>query len=232
MCGVFGFVAKQGRCIEWKRVERIAAVTETRGRHAFGFAWIDGEGRLRCYKQQGRITDHLGLLAMAKGARMLIGHTRFATEGDPSNNLNNHPHPCDGGWLIHNGMIPRFRGIIDRHALHPVTDCDSEVIALLVERAEGSLIDRCAAAVREIGEQPAVILGLWKHRLIAVRSGNPLCAGQNESGIYFASLSDGLPTPRSIMRDRTAMEVRVDGLRGPASSRHFDLDSMAESVFS
>ena len=76
-----------------KLLRRLATVTEQRGPHAFGFAWVDGRGRLRSYRQTGRITDHLGLLAAARDARLLIGHTRWATQGDPADNLNNHPTP-------------------------------------------------------------------------------------------------------------------------------------------
>ena len=78
MCGVFGFVSRDGGKMNVELLGRIAEVTERRGPHAFGFAWIDRRGRLKCYKQTGRITDHLGLMMMAADARMLIGHCRFA----------------------------------------------------------------------------------------------------------------------------------------------------------
>ena len=151
MCGIFGFVSDGEGEPDIDRLRKIAVVTESRGPHAFGFAWIDRRGRLRCYKQTGRISDHLGLLAMASDARMLIGHTRYATQGDPDDNINNHPHPVDGGWLVHNGMIPRYRETIDDWGLRPVSDCDSETIALLIERMDGPISERCACAIREIG---------------------------------------------------------------------------------
>ena len=76
-----------------------------RGPHAFGFAWLDWEGRLRMFKQTGKITSNLGLLRMMKNARIIVGHCRYATHGAPENNLNNHPHPADGGWIVHNGVV-------------------------------------------------------------------------------------------------------------------------------
>src|SRR5947208_1937574 len=83
MCGVFGFMSREGGRVNLQALARVAEVTQRRGPHAFGFAWIDRRGRLKCYKQTGRITDHLGLLAMAADARMLIGHCRWATQGNP-----------------------------------------------------------------------------------------------------------------------------------------------------
>ena len=105
MCGVFGFVSRNQGRVDLQVLRRVAQATERRGPHAFGFAWIDRRGRLKCYKQTGRVGDHLGLLGMAADARMLIGHCRFATQGSPADNINNHPHPADGGWLVHNGQV-------------------------------------------------------------------------------------------------------------------------------
>jgi hypothetical protein len=44
MCGIFGFLSKGGTGPNLARLRRIAAETETRGRHAFGLAWIDSRG--------------------------------------------------------------------------------------------------------------------------------------------------------------------------------------------
>jgi glutamine phosphoribosylpyrophosphate amidotransferase len=76
MCGVFGFVSRDGGAVNLKTLARVAEATERRGPHAFGFAWIDRRGRLKCCRQTGRITDHLGLLTLAADARMLVGHCR------------------------------------------------------------------------------------------------------------------------------------------------------------
>jgi glucosamine 6-phosphate synthetase-like amidotransferase/phosphosugar isomerase protein len=159
------------------------------------------------FKQTGRIIDGLGLLAMARDAQVLIGHTRWATQGDPDNNLNNHPHPCDGGWIVHNGMIPHYRELIAEHDLHPVTDCDSEVLALLVEKLRGDLLTRCVQTANIAGQRKLVMLGLWKPgRLVAVRHGNPLHLGETSRGYYLGSLASGLPGNVSELPDNQAWE--------------------------
>ena len=58
MCGVFGFVRTDGGRLSLPVLGRIALATQRRGPHAFGLAWIDRRGRLKCYKQTGRIGDH------------------------------------------------------------------------------------------------------------------------------------------------------------------------------
>ena len=154
MCGVFGFVSYDGKGPNIKRLARIAEVTMRRGPHAFGFAWLDWSGRMHMFKKSGRIIDHLGLLAMAKNARVLIGHCRFATHGSPSNNLNNHPHPADGGWIVHNGVVTNHEELAAEYDLWPVTECDSEVLGLLVAGSRGNFMQRCGAAANVAKGQP------------------------------------------------------------------------------
>ena len=225
MCGVFAFVSRDGGKMDVGRMGEVALATQRRGPHAFGFAWIDRRGRLKCYKQTGRIGDHLGLLAMAADARMLIGHCRFATQGSPGNNLNNHPHPADGGWIVHNGQLPNYADLLGVFDLNPVSECDSEVLGLLVEQGTGSVLERCRRAVRLatedpdagplFGEQPPVLLGLWPRpdRLVAVRRGNPLHRGTAEEGCYLASLPDGLPGEVCCLKDGTARVFTRKGVQ-------------------
>lgn len=197
MCGVFGFVSNGGK-LNVQQLEAIAKDTERRGPHAFGFAWVDGKGRLHSFKQRGRISSHLALLRMAKDARVLIGHCRWTTQGTEFNNANNHPHAADGGWIVHNGVIPGYHGLLKAHKLKPVSDCDSEVLGLLIEREDGALTKRCKRAVRKAvgAAQPLVMLGLWARpaRLVYVKQGgNPLHWGQDEGGTYLASYATALP---------------------------------------
>src|SRR5262245_55868582 len=217
MCGVFGFVSRDDGKLDLGTLSKVARVTERRGPHAFGFAWIDQRCRLKCYKQTGRVSDHLGLLALARDARMLIGHCRFTTQGSPEDNINNHPHPADGGWIVHNGQIRDYPRLLNTFDLYPVSGCDSEVLGLLVEQGKGNVLDRCRAAVRAVTpaedrrslfdtEQPLVLLGLWPRpdRLVAIRQGNPLHFSRVLEGYYLASLPTALPGQAHQLKDDTA----------------------------
>lgn len=217
MCGVFGFVSYDGKGPALGQLQEIAAVTMRRGPDAFGFAWIDWHGRLHSFKQCGKITDSIGLLQMAEEARMIIGHCRFATHGTPEDNLNNHPHPADGGWIVHNGVIRGYERIVAEHDFFPVTKCDSEVLGLLIEESNGSMSERCRYAVREAHDGPLVMLGLWNRpdRLIAMREGNPLHLGKVKGGkrFYFASLADGLPGEVKQVKNGSGLEFTSKGMR-------------------
>lgn len=212
MCGVFGFATAGGRP-DLRTLAEIATVTESRGPHAFGLAWIDDRHRLHAFRKTGRISDHLGLLAMARDARILIGHCRFATAGSPADVINNHPHPADAGWIVHNGVLPNHHRIVaglGDEDLHPVSDCDSELIALDIESAPGTIFSRCCNSVRLAAGSPFVLLGLWARpaRLVIVRAGNPLHWSRQPDGTYFASLPRGMAGAQS-MPDGSAMEVRM-----------------------
>ena len=226
MCGIFGYFAHPNGNMDLARVKAIARVTEARGPHAFGFAWVDGKNRLRMFKQTGRISDHLGILAMAADARMLIGHCRFATHGAPENNLNNHPHPCDGGWLVHNGVIGHHERLAEEHDLAPVTECDSEVLALLIETAEGNLADRVAEGVRLCARSALATMALWRSpaRMVVARAnGQPLRMGQNRDGFYLASLEKALPPGARLLADDSLMTFRVEAGRAMAHASALEI---------
>ena len=213
MCGVFGFVAKSDKGMNLGVLQRIAQVTMSRGPHAWGMAWIDSKGRLKMFKQTGRIVDHLGILRIAADAQCLIGHCRFATQGSPHNNLNNHPHPADGGWIVHNGQVRDYFQVVEGLDLYPNTDCDSEVLGLVIEQTEGRMIDRCVEAVLTLRKAPLVLLGVWKPgQVVAVRQGNPLHIAKTKHGYYLASLADGLPGVVKEVADDTALELTGKGI--------------------
>lgn len=195
MCGVFGFASKENQRVDMTILKRIAAITETRGPHAWGMAWVDSKGKMRSFKQSGRITDSMGLLSMAKDAVMLIGHCRWATHGDPSNNLNNHPHDGGDAWVVHNGIIWDHEKIAMRHRLWTTTECDSEVLGLMLQTFSGKPHQRFRKVVSEAkGISPFVMLALWPDRLMAAReNGQPLHEGQTKDAYYLASLPTGLP---------------------------------------
>lgn len=195
MCGVFGFVSKKNDRVDLRVLRQIARTTELRGPHAWGMAWVDDKNRLRTFKQAGRITDTLALLGMAKGAKLLIGHCRYATHGDPGNNLNNHPHDGGDAWVVHNGQIRHYESLIAKHRLRPHTDCDSEVIGLMLKKFCGEPINRMVRACNEAkGLWPFVSLALWPDRLLAAQAnGQPLHIGETRNAYWLASLTPGLP---------------------------------------
>jgi glucosamine--fructose-6-phosphate aminotransferase (isomerizing) len=224
MCGIFGFITANGRGPDLACLRRIAAETETRGRHAFGLAWIDADEVLHTFKRPGAATAALGDLDACRHAVAVIGHCRFATHGDPQDNRNNHPHPAGRGWLVHNGVVRNYHQLVRRYRLRPKTDCDSEVLGLLMMRRAGTLLERAAWAVART-EGPLALLGLWNKplRFLIVRRGNPLCFCETPNGFYFASLPAGLPGKVFSITDGYAGVLRLEG----GSIKHQDLSILA-----
>jgi hypothetical protein len=103
----------------------------------------------------------------------------------------------------------------------PQTECDSEVLGLLMARFPGALGLRAARAA-EVSQGNLAILGLWRKpaRLLVVRNGNPLSFGETGGGYYFASLPEGLPGRVTEIKDQYAgvLTLGDDGLRHDAFS--------------
>lgn len=227
MCGVFGFVSN-GEAVDFKRLRKIAIDTESRGAHAHGIAWIDGEGRLRRYKSPGRISKNLGCLELAKDARMIIGHCRYATHGAYEQNENNHPHPADGGWIVHNGIVHNYAHLARLYDLPVVSECDSEVLGLLLEVHDGSLLERSRTMVRE-ATGGMVVLGLWARpaRMLIARRGRPLHVMRDVNhNVYLASLPNALENPERL-RENTVRVVRAR--EGKLCQRILEVEPCRES---
>ena len=110
MCGIFGFITKDGRGPDLARLRRIATETQRRGHHAFLLAWLAADGGIHTFKRPGPATANLRRLDACQDALVVVGHCRWATHGRPEDNRNNHPHPAGCGWLVHNGVVRRTLG--------------------------------------------------------------------------------------------------------------------------
>lgn len=205
MCGIFGYISRSGKGPDIDRLRRLALVTQTRGPHAFGLAWLTADGTIGTFKWPGPASEHLAELERCRGAVAMVGHCRWATHGDPADNRNNHPHPAGTGWLVHNGVVVNYRQLLRRHHLYARSQCDSEVLGLLIARRPGSIVQRSAWAVAQ-AEGTMALMGLWSRpaRLLVARRGRPLHFGQAKEGCYLASLAPGLPGEARAVPDDSA----------------------------
>ena len=223
MCGIFAFTSTGGLGPDLNYLADIAVVTESRGAQAFGFAWLNSDGVMRQYRQSGKLSANLDCLSMLEDAQMMIAHTRFSTHGNPDHNINNHPHPCDGGWIVHNGIIFNAAKLVADHKLRPSSECDSEVIGLLIEKfgRAGGLAGRMGRAINLTMDGPLATMGLWPHRggqFLWSRRGHPLHRGVVTHGKYYASLPEGLPGKVHALTDNKVVLHRWS--RGERRANH------------
>lgn len=193
MCGIFGaFQIDRAKPISIGFLRRLGMAQISRGRHAWGIAWLTADGRVCAYKSPGVLPADFPD-AIDPNPVAVIGHTRWATHGDAGCNENNHPHPSDGGWIVHNGVVSGHKAIADEHRLSLMSDCDSEVIARLIEIGGRSLSRRMVFAVNATERfDPLAVAGLWPrpNRFALARRGNPVRMLAADSGNhYFGSLA-------------------------------------------
>ncbi len=187
MCGIVGYIGK-------KKAQPVIlnclSKLEYRGYDSCGIA-ISGNN-LQVYKDIGRVKALEKTLPSLEGT-VGIGHTRWATHGEPSQ-VNAHPHcDCTGRFaVVHNGTINNFQELRERltregHTLFSQTD--TEVIAHLIEKYyQNNLTDAVEKALQEIeGAYTMIVLMDSGDSLVAARKDSPLIIGIGNRENYFAS---------------------------------------------
>lgn len=172
MCGIVGYIGQRDtKEILLKGLEKL----EYRGYDSAGIAIMNDEG-VHVFKEKGRIADLREVVDGNVASTIGIGHTRWATHGEPSH-LNAHPHQSASGrfTLVHNGVIENYVQLT-REYLQDVTlksDTDTEVVVQVIEQfVEGGL---------EVEEAFRKTLGLLKGSYAIA-----LFDAENKETIYVA----------------------------------------------
>ncbi len=195
MCGIVGYVGPERALpIILEGLRRL----EYRGYDSAGVALVDGG--LSVVKRAGKLAElERELDARGRpGGSVGMGHTRWATHGEPSDR-NAHPHvDCHGRIaVIHNGIVENFatvRAGLEKRGHRFVSETDTECIAHLIEdRFDGDL----PTAVREVvadleGAYAMVVLSVDRpDELVGVRVSSPLVVGMWDDG--EAMLASDIP---------------------------------------
>ena len=195
MCGIIGFVGReQAAPILLDGLARM----EYRGYDSAGIAVRSEEKGLQVKKTKGRLQALADLThngADLEGTRG-IGHTRWATHGEP-NDINAHPHISENGQiaLVHNGIIENYLEIkehLQRQGVTFTSDTDSEVVAQLLEFHYNechNMLEAVGRVLRRIEGSYAlgIICSDYPNALIAARKDSPLILGYGENGNFIAS---------------------------------------------
>ncbi len=234
MCGIVGYIGEeQSAPILIEGLQKL----EYRGYDSAGVAIYSNDGII-VKKFKGRLAvleEHLNKNRIS--GTLGIGHTRWATHGEP-NDINAHPHSSYGGNIavVHNGIIENYMKLkewLTSVGTEFITETDTEVIAHLVEYYyEGDLIEAVQKAVHRM--EGAYAIGvICKHQpdmLVAVRKDSPLVVGIGQGENFIAS---DIPALLKYTRDVYFLE---DGEMAVLTKEHIDIFNelgmpMERSVF-
>ncbi|RTL56713.1 MAG: glutamine--fructose-6-phosphate transaminase (isomerizing) [Sphingobacteriales bacterium] len=194
MCGIVGYIGKrEAYPVIIKGLKRL----EYRGYDSAGVALVNN-GALNVYKKKGKVAE-LEEEALGKNvhAHIGIGHTRWATHGEPSDR-NAHPHVSNIGHLamIHNGIIENYVAIKNdllKKGYHFTSDTDTEVLLNFIEDIQKnnacSLEEAVRIALKRVVGAYCILL-VDKNdpeTIIAARKGSPLVIGIGKGEHFLAS---------------------------------------------
>ncbi|HYO31629.1 MAG TPA: glutamine--fructose-6-phosphate transaminase (isomerizing) [Nocardioidaceae bacterium] len=190
MCGIVGYVGAQAAApIIVEGLNRL----EYRGYDSAGIALMNSSG-VKVTKRAGRVRDLEAALPKRLGAKIAIGHTRWATHGAPTD-ANAHPHQDASGRVsvVHNGIIDNAAALRSRLAADGIefsSDTDTEVLAHLIARAaaatlEGRVLEALAQVHGTYGI--AVLHADHPDRIVVARNGSPLIIGVGDREMHVAS---------------------------------------------
>jgi len=193
MCGIVAYIGpREAYPIILKGLKRL----EYRGYDSSGVALQNND--LRVYKKKGRVSElEESLVGKDLHAHAGMGHTRWATHGEP-NDRNAHPHTSAGGRLamIHNGIIENYTQLkqeLTRKGYRFTSDTDTEVLLNFIEdilqNNQCELEEAVRIALkRVVGAYVIVLLDKESpDTLIAARKGSPLVIGIGRGEHFLAS---------------------------------------------
>ncbi|MCX8122753.1 MAG: glutamine--fructose-6-phosphate transaminase (isomerizing) [Spirochaetes bacterium] len=192
MCGIVGYIGNKNVAeVLINGLRRL----EYRGYDSVGIAALNHT--LIVQKQKGKVSELNTILNYDdfKGFHVGIGHTRWATHGEP-NDINAHPHTdCNGQIaLVHNGIIENYAAIkkvLLKHNHIIKSETDTEVIVHLIEYYHQTmpLVDAVQRTLTKVEGTYGIVVISKKEpdKLIAARNGSPLIIGVGDNEMIVAS---------------------------------------------
>ena len=195
MCGIVGYIGnKPAYPILIKGLRRL----EYRGYDSAGVAVLQN-GSIEIFKTEGKVSNLENLIAQSDElvGTIGIGHTRWATHGEP-NQVNAHPHSSEDGKMviIHNGIIENYgtlREELIKRGHHFKSETDTEVLIHLIgdirQNEDVSLFEAVRIALNEVIGAYAIVVMEQDNpdQFIAAKKGSPLVIGIGEDEYYIAS---------------------------------------------
>jgi glucosamine--fructose-6-phosphate aminotransferase (isomerizing) len=210
VCGIVGYVGKRDAIpVLVEGLHRL----EYRGYDSAGLAVVH-RGRLQVTKTAGRVQDLRDKLKTNTKATLGVGHTRWATHGEP-NEVNAHPHTDTAGRIavVHNGIIENaelLRAQLQGSGIRLVSDTDTEALAHMIaaelaaaeatagpdsdtgngaSAGDGELQDAVIRTLRRVEGAYGLVVVDTKNpdQLVVARNGSPIVLGLGENEMFVAS---------------------------------------------
>jgi glutamine---fructose-6-phosphate transaminase (isomerizing) len=200
MCGIVGYIGDRDAFpVIIKGLQRL----EYRGYDSAGVALYQGKGTT-VYKRKGKVSDLLEFAAEGdKSGNLGMGHTRWATHGEPDD-LNAHPHVSNSGRfsIIHNGIIENYaplKATLEKQGYVFHSQTDTEVLVNFIEEVQkqigGDLAESVRIALKEVVGAYAIVVidNQNPDQLVAARKGSPLVVGVGRDNTEYFLASDATP---------------------------------------
>ena len=218
MCGIVGYIGKNNaQSIMTSGLRRL----EYRGYDSAGILTLNQSGDPTLLRVKGKVSE-LDLLVSKdnRNDQIGIGHTRWATHGQPSI-ANAHPHQAGDIFLVHNGIIENYKELKSQLPDHTfVSETDTEVLAALID----SLYETNTPLLEAVSQALKLVVGTYgiavvstrqPNEVIVARLGSPLIIGVGDGENIIASDASALLgyTDRAIyLNDGELATISVDSV--------------------
>ena len=192
MCGIVGYIGyEQAAPNLLSGLEKL----EYRGYDSAGVCVYDGE-KLNVFKAKGKLKILSDMIDGGKAVKgtVGIGHTRWATHGEPSD-ANSHPHLSDSGKfaVVHNGIIENYlklKNMLLEKGYRFISETDTEVLAQLLDYYyKGNPLEAITKVMHRVEGSYAlgIIFSDYPDTVYSVRKDSPLIVGKGTDGNLIAS---------------------------------------------
>lgn len=195
MCGIVGYIGnRNAQEVLLSGLRRL----EYRGYDSAGIVTMDAGGRQTLLRAKGKVSELVRAVKMHENDDMVgIGHTRWATHGEPSE-INAHPHQAGDIMVVHNGIIENYKDLkatLKKHTF--VSQTDTEVLTALIASKYVPGIPLRDAVAEALGQVVgtfgiAVMSVREPEEIIVARSGSPLIIGLADGEVVIASDASAL----------------------------------------
>ena len=221
MCGIAGYITKDGKkpAATKKQLARMLVEASTRGRQATGIFWErDNQDMiLKMPLEASELVEYVPWGDVLK-SHVCLMHTRHATQGDPRNNVNNHPLASNDNKtiVVHNGVILNSH----EYVINTITDSYSLIEAYYIHRQRR---DTFAMGFKRglkhlTGSMGVAVYNRDEKRLLLIKNENPVCIGFKKNTVFFASTMKIMghvnPAAVFIMPERYMYSIKGNFLKG------------------